>query len=50
MNFGSLNDFQEYLNKNQNWKTIKRRTGPTLAHDLSPVDRAAGSAGHSTSA
>jgi hypothetical protein len=44
MNFESLNDFQEYLSKNRNWKRIKRRTGPTPAHGLGPADRMAGSA------
>jgi hypothetical protein len=44
MNFGNLNDFQEYLRKNQNWKRIKQRTRLTPANGLGPADRAAGSA------
>jgi hypothetical protein len=44
MNFGDLNDFQEYLNTNQNWKRNKQRTEPTLAHGPGPADRMAGSA------
>jgi hypothetical protein len=43
-NFGSLNDFQEYLNKIHNWKRIKRCNGPTLADGLGPADHTASSA------